>query len=111
MKKIISILVIITNFLFANSTIIFDLKYNKDFLGYGGVYINEKDKTIFLTYYYNQETKKITNSLIKETLKELENMVCKNTFKNYIKNGYQFIITYIYANHKVVQTVINQCPK
>jgi hypothetical protein len=108
MKKIFLIVFFFVT-LFANSVGVYDLKYDKTYNGFGGLYINNKDRVIFLTYTYDKNTKALTSELLNSAKNSLKNMFCRSRYVEYLKRGYIFVVTYVYKNKKVVQVVINNC--
>jgi len=109
MKKLIMLLGVLSGLLFANGVVTGTFsKAGKN--SYQSIMEDTKDKKIFLMNIYSFDVTSVNDETLSKVKEHVKQIFCsKPEGRAMIENGYEFIITYLYANRVVVNIVVNSC--
>ena len=101
---------VLVSSLFANNIVV----GNAEHVGkgiYQSMIEDKKERKVYFTYFYPTSARNTGVDILTRTKDSLTRTLCSDpTIRDGINNqGYEIIITYVYANHVVVHTVINSC--
>jgi len=109
MKKLIMLMGVLTGLLFANNVVTGTFEKAGE-NSHQSIMKDVKDKKVFFMYMYSSDATSLNAGALSDAKNRLKRIFCsKPEGRALVESGYEFIITYLYANKVVVNAVINSC--